>query len=85
MNKIVCGINLFGYSHFFICRGENSEAAMKHLTSIEEVSNTISNLIDQNQIYNIHLFGNEEYIGEIVANIKQFTVYHNQDLIIEVN
>ena len=87
MDKIFCQINLFDKNQtiYLVKSGDDIKPIAE--ISVEEIADFIYKYCYNNNVYNVRLKGNVEYINEIIkAPIKQkeVEVYSNNKIEIEV-
>lgn len=84
MNKgIICDIDLFGMTNFYVFNGEEKELVSKSLSSVSDICYTLENLLLSSNSDYIHLFGLEQHAETIVETLHTRNMFSN--LVIEVN
>lgn len=69
MPLIYCHFNLFDYNQNIYIVKENGIRELAWLAPTEEVGYAIASLCNERKIYNINLYGTEEYVNTIVDDI----------------
>lgn len=82
-NGVICDIDLFGMTNFYIFKGEEKELITKSLSSISDICYVLENLLLSSNSNYIHLFGLEQHAEAIVETLHTRNMFSN--LIIEVN
>ena len=88
MKELICTIHLFDL-HQYVLLNDGSEPPYKEIaiTSLDSLAEVLPQMCDRHDIYNVHLFGNENYIDGLVQDINQYqlTNYSNKKINFEVN
>ena len=87
MNKIVCNIELFSlHQNLFVV---NEDGATKiNIGTLEDLKESIANACHNLNIYHVHLIGNNDYIDNLIEEIKvynQITYNNTKEIEFEVN
>ncbi len=86
MSVIYCDVNMFdNIQHIHIVDNQGNNTIVNCVQPF--LGNQIAELCYQQNINNIHLFGNQKYLQGIITDINYAykLKYSNQDLNIEVN
>ena len=84
-NKIICDIDLFGSTNCYVLNNGKYESTGKTLTSINEVCYLLENLMMSSELKNIHLFGAEAYVNQIIETLKVRNLFNFNEISFEVN
>lgn len=86
MNKIVCNIDLgLGLQHVYYFK--NDKQISEESIAFSDLVNYLVATCYQDNIYNIHLFGNQKYLEGIIEqiSIEEQTKYSTHKILLEVN
>ena len=88
MPVIYCNIDMFAVTQTIRIVEEGSDAVITTYTSLDNLPTTIAQLCKEANINNIHFYGNEEYLQQIIQDTQtnySLNYHQGQPLNIEVN
>ena len=80
MKEIVCNINAFDFSQMVFVYHDGKREKTIHVAGLTELEQTITQLYLAGDINVVHLYGDVEFVDEIVKNIQK-----NNNIRIEVH
>lgn len=85
MKILTCNFNLYDLHQSIYLIDEETETMKKLcICTVDEIGNHMAQLASQLDINKIHLYGNNEYVNDIVNKI-QSSNYNSNNIKIEVN
>jgi len=86
MKEIICNLSMFSYSHPIYIADESGKILLGHADE-SDVVDKIFQYAAANQVFNIHLFGVENFIQPFVDDLSEkfMTAYSNNNFKILIN
>lgn len=86
MKTIVCKVSMFDL-HQEICLVDGDETKVIAISHTSSLGPDVAMMCEKHDVDNVHLFGNEDYLQQAIAELRQENVvkYGNRNLNIEVN